>query len=186
MEVLDFIKEVIAPTPRKGFMLSLTFGATVAFAYWQIWPFSLMTDPFIVGSAIAALSGAAMLIVTCAEACAGKVKMWRSDRREAADARKQAEDDCQTALENVDILDEYDLEALLWLLSRDSPRFQASPSNSHISCLYFKKIVQKPENSIARDVWLVRDAVWERRQEILRKYKHVHLPESLPHSSWMA
>jgi hypothetical protein len=165
--------------PRHGWLLLLAGGGVVGFDYFEPIPAASLPDPWPTVALIVAMTGAAVLLVCAVEAIHLQIQQARAiSTREDENARLGKEYRLE-ALRNLELLNDDELAALLWLLRNDKKRFAGRIDYTAGAGLANKCIIGK--GSLHSDnVWMVIDVVWERRADLMEKHEKVPWRTSAP------
>jgi len=158
--------------PRQGWLLLLTGSAVLALDHFKPIPAAALPQPWPSIVLIGAVVGLIILSICAIEAII--TRMRASSHRAARRTEAQSKVDVwrAEALRNLDVLDVGELETFMWILREGKQRFSGRIDYTAASGLVNKCIIGRG-SAQSDQIWMVIDVVWERRDELLRKYSHV-------------
>lgn len=166
--------------PRQGWLLLIGGASVVALDYFEPIPAASLPGPWPTIALIAAVIGAVILLICAVEwmrAGAGSNARKQTTARETA---AKIDSYRQDALQNLDVLDEEELEALLWILRAGKQRFAGRLDYTAAANLANKCIIGRG-SAHSDNIWMVIDVVWNRRDELIQKHRNV---AHLAHAPW--
>lgn len=172
MDWSNLLSSVVKYGPRQGWLLLIAGGVVVALDFYRPFPAAALPAPWPTIALVVAVVGASILLICAVEATRQKI----ADQQQSANENRRTTARINAyraeALANLDVLDEEELQALVYILREGKQRFAGRLDYTSAAGLVNKCIVGKASMK-SEEIWLVIDVVWEKRQELLQRYRHV-------------
>ena len=185
METLLSFARSLAVGHRQAWIFALVGCTVLLFLNYDWWPLAgsgIVTAPI---AGILVIWGLSVIIIDAADAIQRswrrKAASYRQQREEARRNREERERINQQALANLEIVEGFELRQLLWAIRNNRRRFE-NPANG----LRHKHIVEPAENDYRGNVWVVNEAVWDRREEIIEKHRKIPTESKFPEVRYSA
>lgn len=168
----NLLSAVFKYGPRQGWLLLLTGSAALALDYYEPIPAAALPEPWPTVALIVMVVGCIILLVCTAEAIMARIGESRYRAAKRTEFQSKIEDLRAEALRNLEVLDQGEIEALMWILREGKQRFSGRIDYTDASGLVNKCIIGRG-SARSDQVWMVIDVVWEKREELMRKHSRV-------------
>lgn len=172
MDWAGLLSGVVKYGPRQGWLLLLSGSVVVALDYFEPIAAASLPSPWPTVALVVAVVGAVILLICTVEAFRSS---FAATRRQAEDRRENSRkwnEYRREALSNLALLNTEELEVLLYILREGKQRFSGRITYTAASGLVNKCIIGRGSTK-SDDIWMVIDAVWDKRDDLIRQHKNV-------------
>lgn len=182
-EFFAYLQSILKLSAKQGFIWLLCGGAILGLHHIKAPIFSEFESGWLRAAAAAALFGAVIIVVSVLSTCGSWISNGFGKIRSEREKRRQREEDDLSAMQNLHLLHREDAEVLAWVLRSGNQRFRA-PARFMWATLSPRNIALQDERASDGQIWMIRDNVWARREELLDSLKNVETEDAPPWRRW--
>ncbi|AZO12531.1 MULTISPECIES: hypothetical protein [unclassified Mesorhizobium] len=182
-QLVSLLQSVLGLNPRQGWTWVIAGTAVLGLHYFGVGPFASLDTGWVAVAGIAAVFGAAILIVSLGAYFVNKAASRSETRRAIKDTQQQWDFLNQEALRNVEILSQSEQAALAWIVRNGQKRFRTEFFQHMDGNLVAKRIVLGPVGN-TNDVYEVIDSIWAMRDQLKERYEQIQLNVEPPWSPY--
>jgi hypothetical protein len=179
-QFFNFLSSIFSLRARQGWILVLVSGSALVLNRYEIRPFNLFNENWIIAASIAFVGGLVILLVCFVEWLLTKSRENNTNYNFQQSQIDQDNAREREAVQNITLLDRTERTALAYIFSNGQKRFRGEARYNELASLANKQIIGQPISSTAHDIWIVRDSVWNLREDLLKKWTDIHVPNSPP------